>query len=114
MDSDPKPEVNGVFLNMRDENSILETGDLAIGFKGRNGSDEIIFEKINVSAGKGELVALFGPNGIGKSTLLRNLVRLQLPVSGEIFLFNQNIRSFSRTRLAKKTGICFNGDDPYK
>jgi iron complex transport system ATP-binding protein len=104
MDSDPKPEVNGVFLNMRDENSILETGDLAIGFKGRTGSDEIIFKKINVSAGKGELVALFGPNGIGKSTLLRNLVRLQLPVSGEIFLFNQNIRSFSRTRLAKKLG----------
>ena len=89
---------------MKNKNSILQTEDLTIGFKGRDGSDGIIFENINVSAGKAELVALFGPNGIGKSTLLRNLVRLQLPVSGEIFLFNQSIRSFSRTRLARKLG----------
>ncbi len=84
---------------------ILRTEDLSIGFKGKRKDADIIFEKISVSAGKAELVALFGPNGIGKSTLLRSLVKLQSPLSGEIFLFNENIHNYSRTRLARKLGF---------
>ena len=89
---------------MEDSSQVLQTEDLSIGFKGKKKESSIIFDKISVSAGKAELVALFGPNGIGKSTLLRSLVKLQSPLSGKIFLFNVNLRNYSRTRLARKLG----------
>ena len=83
----------------------VQTRDLSIGFRGTGENAGVIFKGINVTAGKGELVALFGPNGIGKSTLLRSLAKLQIPLSGEILLFNENIRNYSRTRLARMLGF---------
>jgi iron complex transport system ATP-binding protein len=85
---------------LKEPQNIIETFDLSIGFKGRGE----IFSRINVSAGRGELVALFGPNGIGKSTLLRNLAKLQDPLSGEIFISGENLRSYSRPGLARMLG----------
>ncbi len=79
--------------------------DLSIGFSGNRENAGVVFSGINVSAGKGELVALFGPNGIGKSTLLRSLAKLQIPLSGEILIFDENIRNYSRTRLARMLGF---------
>jgi iron complex transport system ATP-binding protein len=80
--------------------NIIQTSDLSIGFKGRGE----IFSRISVSAGPGELVALFGPNGIGKSTLLRNLAKLQSPLGGEIFISGKNLRSYSRPGLSRILG----------
>lgn len=85
-------------------NPILETKDLSIGYHGKKNQDKIIFGNINLKATKAELVALLGANGIGKSTLLRNLVKLQNPLSGEIIIFDRNIQSFSRNEMARKVG----------
>ncbi|MFP4366825.1 MAG: ABC transporter ATP-binding protein [Bacteroidales bacterium] len=90
---------------MNKTSHILHTRDLAIGFKGNKKETGFIFGNISVNAGKSELIALFGPNGIGKSTLLRSLVKLQYPLSGNIFLFNENINNFSRSSLSRKLGF---------
>lgn len=90
---------------MTDIKPILKTTGLCIGFPGRKNNGSVIYENINVQAGKTELVALLGANGIGKSTLLRSLVKLQNPVRGSISLFNKDIRSLTRTQLARKVGF---------
>lgn len=84
---------------------ILTTRDLSIGFRGRKKNDIVIYDRVNLQAGKAELVALLGANGVGKSTLLRSLVKLQSPLSGEISLFGRNITGFSGNEMAMKAGF---------
>jgi iron complex transport system ATP-binding protein len=90
---------------MDSEKNIVETKNLCIGFPGRKKQEKLIFGNINLQVSEGELVALLGANGAGKSTLLRSLVKLQSPLSGEIFLFGRETGSFSRGRLARKVGF---------
>jgi len=60
----------------------------------------IISSEISASAMPGELVALLGLNGIGKSTLLRTIAALQPPMEGRILLNDRSLQSYSRSRLA--------------
>lgn len=48
-----------------------------------------IFKNVNLEVPVGEKVALVGPNGIGKTTLLRILAGIDKPVDGELRFFSQ-------------------------
>ncbi|QNO14578.1 ABC-F type ribosomal protection protein [Alkalicella caledoniensis] len=54
-------------------------------------SEKIIFEKISISIKKGERIGIIGPNGVGKSTLLKLLTGHLNPQKGEIVL-NPQVR----------------------
>ncbi len=77
---------------------LLKTIDLTIGYSKKPGS--ALSGIFNLSAKKAELIALVGKNGIGKSTLLKTLVKLQPPVSGKIFLKGKLLQDFSPKNLA--------------
>ncbi len=47
---------------------------------------EKLFERVNLSVKKGEVVAIQGHSGIGKSTILLLLLGIYSPISGNIFL----------------------------
>ena len=64
---------------------IAETRSLSIGYRNRNRISEVM-NGLSLSARRGELVALIGRNGTGKSTLLRTLVGLQPPLGGSVAL----------------------------
>src|SRR4029453_13963670 len=51
-----------------------------------------LFRDLNFSAGEGELIELRGPNGSGKTSLLRILCGLATPAAGEVRWHGQNIR----------------------
>ena len=57
---------------------ILNLKNLSIGYK------EPLVSKINKEIIAGESIAIVGPSGIGKTTLLRTIAGLIIPVSGEI------------------------------
>lgn len=57
----------------------LEVTDLSKGY-----GAEPLFKKLNFMVAVGEKIAIIGPNGIGKSTLLKNLVGDLAPDTGEI------------------------------
>ena len=61
----------------------METKNLSVGYSAK-GKDNILFENLNLSLQAGELVCFMGPNGIGKSTLMRTLAGLQKPLIGTI------------------------------
>ena len=85
---------------MADQKTILSTKALSIGYK--NGKEEdALFSHLNLEAKEGTLISLLGENGIGKSTLLRTLSGLQLPLSGEIFIGDQNLKNLNKSDLAK-------------
>ena len=65
----------------------------------RNYDDFVL--RVSFSLGKGELVSILGPNGSGKTTILRMIAGFESPDSGSIFLEGRNI-----TRLApERRGI---------
>lgn len=63
--------------------SCIEATALSIGYRHGNIATTL-FENLNFALRPGKLVSLMGPNGIGKSTLIRTLSGLQKPLSGDI------------------------------
>ena len=70
-------------------NIIIKTVSLKKTFKNNNREIKL-FSDVNLSIKKGELVALTGPSGSGKSSLLYLLALLDKPTSGKIFLNGKN------------------------
>ncbi|KAG2210102.1 hypothetical protein INT46_010307 [Mucor plumbeus] len=60
---------------------------------------------ISFSIPKGATVALVGPSGGGKSTILRLLFRFYDPRSGHIYIDGQDIRQVTQLSLRKKIGV---------
>ena len=60
-------------------NIVLQAKDLTIGYS----QNDVLSREIDLDIRKGDVIALIGPNGIGKSTLLRTLVKQIDPVDGE-------------------------------
>jgi zinc transport system ATP-binding protein len=55
-----------------------------------------VLEQIDLAIGGGEFVAIAGPNGGGKTTLLRVLLGLERPTAGQALLFGEPAHRFSR------------------
>ena len=82
----------------------LRTSDLAVGYRTRR-TRRAVLERLNVTANVGELVCLLGPNGIGKSTLLRTIARMQPALHGGIELGGTNLVAISASDLARRIGV---------
>jgi Cu-processing system ATP-binding protein len=50
-----------------------------------------VLKKITIEFQKGECVALIGPNGCGKTTLIKSILGMVIPDKGNIFYENQSI-----------------------
>ena len=68
---------------------MLTISNLSVGYK-KQGAASPVKEKLNLTGNKGELVALIGPNGVGKSTLLKTLAGFIPPLAGKMELFHAN------------------------
>jgi iron complex transport system ATP-binding protein len=66
-----------------DSTAPLYTENLSIGYA-INKKENFLFHNLNLHLPPGQLVCFMGPNGIGKSTLIRTLAGLQKPLSGNV------------------------------
>ena len=78
---------------------ILELKDLAIGY------EKSIIKNVNLEVQRGELIALIGLNGIGKSTLLKTIAGIIPKKSGEIFLQSKKLEKYSKQNTASIIGF---------
>ncbi|OFW75632.1 MAG: hypothetical protein A2Y55_04350 [Actinobacteria bacterium RBG_16_68_12] len=73
-----------------------------------------VLERVDLRLGEGEFVAVAGPNGGGKSTLVRILLGLERPSEGRALLYGEPAHRFSRRRtlgyLAQRSVL--GGDAP--
>jgi len=51
-----------------------------------------VLNNIDLNCNKGECIALIGPNGCGKTTLIKSILGMVLPNSGEITVLDQKIK----------------------
>ncbi len=72
--------------------------------------DKLIHKDINLDLKKGEILGLVGASGCGKTTLLREIIGLQIPSQGEIFVMGKSLQTNSPDhgqRLGENCGVLF-------
>ncbi|MCA1454640.1 ABC transporter ATP-binding protein [Bradyrhizobium sp. BRP22] len=76
---------------------ILSAHNLTIGYR-----DLVVGSHLDVSLKTGEALALLGPNGGGKTTLLKTLLGLLRPLSGEVRLGDRPLTSYTARDRARR------------
>ena len=64
-------------------------------------SEKDVLDSISLSVGKGEIIGILGPNGCGKTTLLKNLNRNLSPHNGSVFVNDFNLEDITKKEIAK-------------
>lgn len=86
--------------------SIISAHHLTIGYPKTNKEKKnILHRDFSFNLYEGELTCLLGENGAGKSTLLRTITGLQKPLSGNITLFEKNLKSYKKEELSTLLGV---------
>ena len=88
---------------MEQKKEIISIESLLIGFT-TGKYRKILLPPLNAIACRGELIAMIGQNGIGKSTLLRTITGLQAAIGGSVIINAKPINSYSRTEFAQHVG----------
>jgi phospholipid/cholesterol/gamma-HCH transport system ATP-binding protein len=86
---------------------VLECRDLSVGY------DSPVLEHVDLEVSRGEILAILGRSGGGKSTLLRTMIGLLPPLAGEILLFGKPLYALptrERQQLAHRLGVAFQQD----
>lgn len=94
-------------MTERPQKLLIKVRDLAAVY-----GDNTILEKVNLDIYQGEILAIIGGSGCGKTTLLRHLVGLSKPVSGSIVIDGQRFDSGEEAvfdSTLRKIGILFQG-----
>ena len=60
--------------------------------------------EVNLTIYKGEFIVITGTSGSGKSTMMHLIGCLDIPSQGSVFLEDKNIRSLSKSQIAKIRG----------
>ena len=63
-----------------------------------------VIKELNLSIGRGEFIAIIGPSGRGKSTVLNILGGLDIPTRGDVIIDGVNITDLNTTSLAHFRG----------
>ncbi len=82
--------------------SLLEIVDLSQRYGEQN-----ILKNINIGVNKGEVFALIGPTGTGKTTLLRLIGLLEVPTSGRIYFDGIDVTKSRKARLEVRRRMAF-------
>ncbi|MBQ3011882.1 MAG: ABC transporter ATP-binding protein [Oscillospiraceae bacterium] len=79
--------------------AILRVDGVAFSYKSHS-----VLEDIEVGVSRGEILAILGPNGVGKSTLLRCMNMILRPQKGAILVDNADLSKMSANDIAKNVG----------
>ncbi len=93
--------------NLNDNSAAIEIKEVNFSF-----ADLAILENINMTINQGDFAGLIGPNGGGKTTLLKLILGLYKPQSGQIRLFGETIKKQRKSIGYVPQYANFNSDFP--
>ncbi|UFT99626.1 ATP-binding cassette domain-containing protein [Radiobacillus kanasensis] len=80
--------------------SIIQMENVSFSYKTINRSRKTVLKDLNLNIHKGDLIALVGNNGAGKSSLMRLITGLAKPETGQVLVKNLDTRKQSPEQLA--------------
>jgi iron complex transport system ATP-binding protein len=78
---------------------MLKIRELQFDYKKRE-----VLKEIEFDLNPGEVLTILGPNGVGKTTLLRCINTILTPKSGSIIVEGENVLELPRIEIAKRLG----------
>lgn len=84
--------------------AVLKTCDLAVGY-----GNVPVVRGVNLSVHAGQLVAIVGPNGGGKSTILKTAAGLLAPLGGTVRVGERDLHALSPRARAREVAVLLTG-----
>ncbi len=81
-------------------NPLLEIENITVSYPGKT-----VLTGVSFSAYPGELISVTGPNGSGKTALIKTAAKIIKPDNGNIYFKGLNIKKISNRTLAKKIAL---------
>ena len=78
----------------------FKTEELSVGYDGK-----ALLENIDILLEKGKILTLIGPNGGGKSTILKSITRQLQAISGRVFVGGRDLSSWQPKELARQVAV---------
>ncbi len=78
--------------------------NLSIGYDAKK-NKKVVATGINASLYSSNMTCLIGPNGVGKSTLLRTLSAFQPPLDGRVIINGADLATMTEKQLARLIGV---------
>ncbi|MDR2351760.1 MAG: ABC transporter ATP-binding protein, partial [Deltaproteobacteria bacterium] len=78
---------------------ILKVENLTVGYK------KPVLKDLNFETTTGSMISILGPNGVGKTTLLRTISRHIPKLGGEIYIYGKPLRTYKVSELAKVLSV---------
>jgi phospholipid/cholesterol/gamma-HCH transport system ATP-binding protein len=97
--------MNATFSSAQSPATVIEARHISTRF-----GAAVVHDDVSLEIEKGEVFAIAGGNGAGKSVLMREMTLLQPPSDGELRIFGQNIKAMSDVEvsaLRRRCGVLF-------
>ncbi|MCC5936406.1 MAG: ABC transporter ATP-binding protein [Lunatimonas sp.] len=86
---------------MKSTEPSIRSSNLEIGYRPRNP----VFGRLDFAVRSGEVTCLMGPNGVGKSTLVKTILGIIPPLSGELWVAGEPVSATKTGDIAKKVAV---------
>ncbi|MDY6815544.1 MAG: ABC transporter ATP-binding protein [Pseudomonadota bacterium] len=99
--------VEGNRQSQRQAETVIEVSGLCNRF-----GEHVVHEDLDLDLCRGEILGVVGGSGTGKSVLLRSIIGLRRPTSGDIRVFGETLDALSpraRSRMEQRFGVLFQG-----
>lgn len=83
----------------------MQAESLRVGYTSKKSGEKAVSQELDLELKPREFVCLLGPNGVGKSTLIRTLAGMQAPLGGRIQLQGTNIAAMTPKERARAISV---------
>ena len=97
-------EEKPVKIEERKESACLITEHLDVGYQ-----NQALIRDIALTLKQGKILTLFGPNGVGKSTILKSITRQLALISGCVYLEGKAMQEYGGQEFARKVAVVMTG-----